>query len=400
MWVPLKIAKRYLFSKKSINVINIIAIISTVGISIATAALIIILSVFNGLEKIIVSQFNSFSPELKVSLNQGKFFDIDSVLTHKLESIDNIKDYAFVLEDYAAIKYNDITHPFSIMGVDDHYVNVSGIDSMLFEGDFTLKNDKEYFAVVGYDVAQKLSIGLSFINPMLIYAPKRTQNIVHNPLKAFNKKYLFPSAIFGIDESVDSKILVDIKMMQDLFELDHKATDIALSLKNPKEILNTQLHLESLLGEQFTVKTRVEQNSFYKILNSERFMIYLVLGFVLLIAAFNIVATLTMLMVDKKKEFVTFKSIGLNNTQIKMIFLLNGWMTSVFGAVIGLILGGFIAWLQIKFGIVSFGDGYDITAYPVDIKTLDFIKVFLLVLVIGFFTSLIPLRNFNKQYLT
>lgn len=401
MLVSFKIALRYLFSKKSINVINIIAGISTVGVTIATAALIIILSVFNGLEEIIVSRFNSFNPQLKISLNEGKFFPIDNSLIEKLESIDNIKDYAFVMEDYAAIKVGDITHPFPIKGVDPKYRNVCGLDTMLFEGEYQLKNSKnENMAIVGYLVAQQLSIGIGYARPIVIYAPKRSKSISSNPMNAFNKQYLYPSAIFGIDESADDKIILSLDMVQELFEAENQATNIEIALHNESLSDDTQEKLQELLGSKYIVKNRIEQNAFFKILNSERLMIYLILGFVLLIAAFNIIATLTMLIVDKQKDFISFQSIGLSNHQIKMIFLFNGWMTSAIGAVLGLILGGLIAYLQIRFSLIGFGDGnYDIDAYPVAIESLDFLKVFGLVLTIGFTTSLLPIRKFSKNYL-
>jgi len=400
MKVAFKIALRYLFSKKSINVINIIASISTIGVAIATAALIIILSVFNGLEEIIVSRFNAFNPQLKVSLNEGKFFTINDTILHKLESIKNIKNYSFVLEDYAAIKYSKVTHPFPIKGVDTNYQEVCGLDSMLLDGEFILKNAKgENMAIAGYDIAQQLSIGLSFVAPLIIYAPKKTKSISVNPSNAFNKKYLYPSGIYSIDEFSDNKLIVSLDLVQELFQAKNGASDIEISLHNEKITEETQIALQNLFGEDFTVKNRIEQNSFYKVLNSERLMIYLILGFVLLIAAFNIIATLTMLIVDKKKDFISFQSIGLSNFQIKMIFLLNGWMTTTFGAIIGLILGGLIAFIQIKFSIVGFGEGFDISAYPVAMELLDFVKVFSLVLFIGLITSLLPIRRFSKNYL-
>jgi len=400
MLIAFKIALRYLFSKKSINAINIIAGISTVGVAIATAALIIILSAFNGLEQIIISRFNAFNPELKVSLNEGKFFNINDTLIQKLESIKNIKHFSFVMEDYAAIKVGKITNPFPIKGVDANYQKVCGIDSMFYDGQFELKDKKgNDMAVVGYEVAQRLSIGVSFVSPIVIYAPKRNKKVSMNPVNAFNKKYLYPSGIFTIDESADNRIILNLALVQDLFEAPNKATNIEISLFNNELSMATQEQLQQRLGSQFKVQNRQEQNSFYKILNSERLMIYLILSFVLLMTAFNIVATLTMLIVDKKNDFLSFKSIGFNNYQIKMIFLLNGWLTIVIGAILGLILGGLLTFIQQKYGMVSFGDGFDMQAYPVDLKFFDFVKTFSIVLIIGLITSLLPVRRFTQNYL-
>ena len=400
MKVPFKIALRYLFSKKSVNMINIIAGISTIGVTIATAALIIILSVFNGLEEILLAQINSFNPELKVSLKKGKYFAINDSLIQKLDLIDNIKDYAFVLEDYAAIKNGKTTHPFPIKGVDSNYLKVTRIDTMLIDGAWQLKNNKdEYLAVVGYQISEKLSIGLGFVRPLVIFAPKRTNSTIINPSSAFNKTYLYPSGVFAIDESVDNIVLLDIELTQDILEAKESANGIELSLIDKYLVNSTKEELKDILGDNFSVKDRTEQNSFYKIINSERLIIYIVLGFVMLIAAFNIVASLTMLIVDKKNDFISFQSIGLSDMQIKMIFLINGWLTTILGAIIGLIIGGILALIQMKYGIVSFGNGFQLDAYPVVIKVIDFIKVFALILIIGTTTSLIPIRGFKKQYL-
>jgi len=399
--VSFKIALRYIFAKKSINVINIISGISTIGITIATAALIIILSVFNGLEEFIISRFNTFNPELKVSIEEGKFFDINDSLKSQIQSIKNIKAFSFVMEDYAAIKVGKKTHPFPIKGVDNNYLKVCGIDTMLLEGEFLLKNKKgENMAVVGYEAAQQLSIGIGFVAPIVIYAPKRSKKINTNPMQAFNKKYLYPSAIYGIDESTDNKIILPLELVQSLFEAQKQATDIEINLYDNSQSEATKKELKKILGNNFSVKNQIEQNSFYKIINSERLMIYLILGFVLLIATFNIIATLTMLIVDKKKDFISLQSIGLSHQEIKMIFLFNAWITSIIGGILGLFLGGLIAYLQIKFSIVSFGDhNYIIDAYPISIEALDFIKVFILLLVISLITSLLPIRNFSKNYL-
>ena len=381
--------------------INIISGISTIGVGIATAALIIILSVFNGLENLLLAQINSFNPELKVNLNQGKFFEINDSIIDKLKQVDNIKDYAFVLEDYAAIKNGKTTHPFPIKGVDTNYLKVTRVDTMMLDGHFQLKNKKgEYLAVVGYHISEKLSIGLGFVRPIVIFAPKRNNSTIINPASAFNKTYLYPSGVFGIEENVNNIMLLDIKLTQDILDAENSASGVEISLIDKSLIDQSKAELQKILGPNFIIKDRKEQNSFYKIINSERLMIYLVLGFVMLIAAFNIVASLTMLIVDKKKDFISFQSIGLSNQQIKMIFMINGWMTTILGAVIGLIIGGVLAFIQMKYGIVSFGSGFQLDAYPVVIKAVDFIKVFGLVLVIGTLTSIIPMKGFTKQYLS
>ena len=191
-----------------------------------------------------------------------------------------------------------------------------------------------------------------------------------------------------------------MRLVQKLFEAPKQASDIEIILHDKSLLSETQKQLQQFFGTKFTVKNQIEQNTFYKIINSERLMIYLILGFVLLIATFNIIATLTMLIVDKKKDFLSLQSIGLSNRDIKLIFLFNAWITSVIGGISGLILGGLIAYLQVKFSIIGFGDNnYIIDAYPVSIEAIDFINVFILVLFISVLTSLLPIRNFSKNYL-
>ncbi len=399
MRVAFRIALRYFLSKQSLNVINLIARISTIGVMVATASLIVILSVFNGLETIIVERFNAFNPDLKVSLNEGKYISINDSLKHQLNQIPNIQDYSFTFQEFAVVKYGKKMHPFTVKGVDHNFIKVSGLDTMLMEGEFKLKNSEQDFAIVGSQVAQKLSVGIYFITPLTIYAPKRMLKSVQNPMTAFSKKYLFPSAIFGIDESADDKLVVPLSFTQELYQAQNLATNVEIKLNDKRLLSETQEQLQSLLGDKFVVKNQKEQNEFYKILNAERFMIYMILSFVLLIAGFNIIAMTTMLIVDKKKDFVTFQSIGLSVRQIKYVFLFTGWITSIAGAILGLILGGILAWIQIEFSIIQFGDGYAISAYPIDVEALDFVKVFGLVLLIGFLTSLLPVRNFERNYL-
>ncbi|MBN2667871.1 MAG: ABC transporter permease [Bacteroidales bacterium] len=398
MHVPTFIAFRYLFSKKNINVINIIARISTLAVAVATAALIIILSVFNGLESIIVERFNSFHPELKISLKDGKYFEIKD-LDSKLKQINAIDKYSFTFEDFSAVKYDKVTHPFIVKGVEDNYKEIVGIDSMMFDGDFILKNTNEFKTVVGYEVAKKLSIGLGFITPIVFYAPKRFSKGMLNPSNAFNKRYLYPSGVFAIDESADQFIITDLSFAQELFQAEGMATNVEIKLKKNENLDKIKSEISDILGSRFEVKDRIEQNAFFKILNSERLIIYLILGFVLLIAAFNIVATLSMLMVEKKGDFITLKSMGFSSKQIQEIFIINGWLTSFIGGIIGLFLGAILSYLQIKFAWISFGDGnYDISAYPVELRAIDFVWVILLVAFIGFVTSFLPIQYFKRRF--
>ena len=398
MLVPFKIALRYLFSKKTINLINIIAGISAFGVMIASAALIIILSVFNGLEDILIKQFNTFDPELKIELKKGKYFEINDSLKQILHDEENIKNYSFSIEDKVVVQYNKVTHPFYIKGVDADFIKVNHLDSAIIDGSFFLHQKNSDWAVIGNEVSDKLSIRVGFVTPIVLYAPTRRNTV--QAADAFNKKYIFPSGIYNVDPSVDNKIIVRLSFAQELLEADNKATMIALSLKNKQQIQKTKQSLKEKLSDRFYVKDRHEQNGFYRVINSERFMIYLILGFVLLIASFNIAATLSMLILDKKSDFITFQSIGLNYFQIKMIFLFEAWLTTFLGAVIGLVVGGVLVFLQKEYAWVSLAnDGFNNMPYPVDILPLDFLKIALLIILLSFVTSIIPIRILSKKYL-
>ena len=398
MLVPFKIALRYLFSKKTINLINIIAGISAFGVLIASAALIIILSVFNGLEDILIKQFNTFDPELRIDLKEGRYFEINDSLKQILNEEKNIKTYSFSIEDKVVVQYDKITHPFYIKGVDANFTKVNHLDSAIIDGKFSLYQQKNDWAVVGDEVSDKLSIKIAFVTPIILYAPTRKNTV--QAADAFNKKYIYPSGIYSVDPSVDNKIVVRLSFAQDILEAKNKATLIAISLKNKALIQKTQKNLRKKLGTQFYVKNRREQNSFYRVINSERLMIYLILGFVLLIASFNIAATLSMLILDKKSDFVTFQSLGLNNFQIEMIFLFEAWLTTVLGALVGLLIGGVLVFLQKEYAWVSLAnDGFNNMPYPVDIVAFDFVKIGLLIILVSILTSIIPIRILSKKYL-
>ena len=399
MFVPLKIALRYLFSKKSINLVNIIAGISAFGVMIASAALIIILSVFNGLEDIIVEQFNHFDPELKISLKEGKYFNINDSIKDKLNSINNIQNYAFSLEDKVVIKYGKTTHPFLIHGIDKNYTHVNPLSDAIVKGTFSLHEKNSDLAIIGIDIAEKLSIGIGFLTPIIIYAP--TQKNTVQASEAFKKRYIYPSGIYNVDPSVNDKIIVNLSFAQELFSLKNQATNIYLKLKKTQLLDATKQELEQKLLPVFSIKDRYEQNDFYKVINSERLMIYVILGFVLLIAAFNITATLSMLILDKKADFITFQSIGLSHWQIKLIFLLEAWLTTLMGALLGLLIGGILAYLQEKYGWIRLGgeNAYVDMPYPVAIVTLDFLKIGALIMLVSLITSIIPIRILSKKYL-
>ena len=400
---PFYIARRYLFAKKSRHAINIISAISVGGVSIGTMALIIILSAFNGLDDLVRSLFSTFDPDLKITIAEGKTFSSEHEKIRKLYDQVGILYLTEVIEENALLRYGEKQYIATIKGVGDEFVMMSGIDSMIFEGKFLLKDQKNRFAVVGQGIASNLSIGLSFITPIQIYVPKRTTNVVLTPDNAFNRKYIFPSGIFAIQQDFDSKyIIVPIEFARELLDYTSELSSIELKIDPSFNQEQVQEDLKRLLGNEFDVKNRYEQQEFvYKIMQSEKWAIFLILTFILLIASFNIIGSLSMLIIEKKKDIETLRNLGANLRLIRKIFLLEGWMISIFGALFGLILGSLICFLQQQFGLVKIqgGESFVIDTYPVSMEFLDFLFVFLTVLIIGFFAAWYPVRYITRKFI-
>ena len=394
------ISRRYLFSKKSQSIINIISAVSAVGVAVGTAALIVILSVFNGFDGLIHSLFNTFDAELKILPVEGKTFTTETPKFEQIRNFNAIAAFSKVIEENVLLKYGDKLHPAIIKGVSPDYIKSTGIDTMLVQGDFILKKNNIPYVVVGQGVAYYLSIGLNFITPIIIYVPKRGKQIALNAENAFNSKIIFPSGIFSIQQDFDSKyIIAPIDFVRDLLNYKQKVSAVELKLKANTDVNTVKKKIKKLLGPKFYVKDRFEQHElFYKVMKSEKWAIFLILSFILLIASFNIIGSITMLILDKKRDIFTLKSLGADNRAIKRIFLYEGWFISFIGAIAGLIIGSIVCFLQIKYGFVKLeGSGsFIINQYPVAFKLSDFIMVFVTVVVIGYFAAWLPTRYVPK----
>lgn len=403
MNVPFYIAKRYLFAKKSRNAINIISSISVGGVAIGTMALIIILSAFNGLDDLVRSLFSTFDPDLKITVAEGKTFSSEHEQIQKLNNQEGILFLVEVIEENALLRYGEKQYIATIKGVSDDFVKMSGIDSMIYDGEFLLRDHKNSYAVVGQGIAGNLSIGLHFITPIQIYVPKRTKNVILSPDKAFNRKYIFPSGFFAIQQDFDSKyIIVPIEFARELLDYTTELTSIELKVNPSFSVDRIQNELKLILGPEFEVKNRYEQQEFvYKIMQSEKWAIFFILTFILIIASFNIMGSLSMLIIEKKKDIETLRNLGANLQLIRKIFLFEGWMISILGAVTGLILGSTVCILQQQFGLVKIqgGESFVINTYPVSMEITDFMFVFLTVLFIGYFAAWYPVRYITRKYI-
>ena len=403
MNLPFFIAKRYLISKKKQNIINIISAISVAGIIVGTMALIIVLSVFNGFNSLITTFFSDFDPDLKITPAEGKMFDPAQFNFEKLKNNADIIHYSEVIEEVALLKYGSQIYPATIKGVPDNYIQYTNIDSLIVNGSYTLKRDGINYAVVGQGVAYNLGVRLSLADHIMIYVPKKGKQVSLNPAHAINHNYIFPAGIFSVLEEIDSKyILVSFDYAAELFESEQLVSSVELGISPSSNAKTVQKIIENILGDEFIVKNKYQQHDLiYKTMQSEKWAAYLILVFVLIIASFNILGSLSMLIIDKKEDILIFRSMGATSKIIRQIFLFEGWLISILGAVIGSVVGIFVCWLQIQFEIITLpGNGsFVISAYPVEIIFSDIILVLSVVLLIGFIVSWYPVKFISQKYL-
>lgn len=403
MKLSLYIAKRYLFAKKSRNAINVISGVSVTGVAVGTMALIIILSVFNGLEEMVRSIFNTFDPDLKITPAKGKTFIPDQQMLQLLSNVNGVSCYSLTIEENALLRYDDRQTIATVKGVDDNYAQVTGIDSSMWDGDFILKSDKgRDYAIPGIGIANYLGVGLNFIYPINIYVPRRSASATINPDDAFNRSFIFPSGIFQVEQSYDSKyIYVPVNFARDLFDNRDGVSTIEIKLSPNASEKAVQRDVENIFGNDFVVKNRFEQQEiFYRVMRSERLAIFLILTLIIIIASFNIIGSLTMLIIEKERDIEILKSLGADRDLIRRIFIFEGWMISIIGAFIGLTLGFFVCWLQQTYGLVRLNsDSLLLNAYPVVMKMKDFIIVPLTVLAIGYWAAWYPVRYLTRKYL-
>ncbi|MHC1777687.1 MAG: FtsX-like permease family protein [Lentimicrobium sp.] len=402
MKLPLYIAWRYLKSKKSHNVINIISGISVAGVTIGTMALIVVLSVFNGFESLVISLFNSFDPPLKVSPAAGKTFDSKTYPWEKISGIHGVKAQTAVIEEKALLRYGKAQFLATLKGVDSTYNTWTGLDSMMTAGSLMLEFNGQPFAVVGQGVAYYLGVNPddyeSFIEA---YAPRRTGNIGSTPEQAFNRIDIRPSGVFSVQQDFDTKyVIVPLSFSKELFGYTSELTSVEIALTSPENLQELQEQIKLALGPAYIVKNRFEQQeTLYRIMHSEKWAIFLILSFILIIATFNVIGSLSMLILDKKKDIAILHSLGADNRLIKRIFLTEGLLVSLSGALAGLLLGTAICAIQQQFGLVKInaeGGSFLIDAYPVLMQISDFVYVFLTVSAIGLFAAWIPVRNLGK----
>ena len=394
MILNIDIAKRYLLGKKSTNAINYITWISVLGIAIGTAALILILSVFNGFQTFISGMYSAFNPDMKVVPFEGKYFSIDSSQMMSLEEVDGIFALSQTIEEVALFDYKDIQKPGVIKGVDEHYQEVSGIDSSITRGVFDVGNNTIHQGVIGRVLNVNLSINSKDrLTPVTVYMPLREKTSIMSKLgKEFKSMSLYPTGVFAVGGDTDAQyVLASQSFVNKLLGKNGEISALEVKLEPDADEAGVREAINKILGEGVIVKDRYEQDvTFLRIMNIEKWISFLIVTLVLLIIAFNMVGSLWMMVLEKKKDISILRSMGYDTSQIRGIFMWEGLLITSIGIVIGIVLALVLYYLQKHFGLISIPEGFMINAYPIDIKLSDFIVTTLTVLAIGALASLLP----------
>ena len=400
MRFTIEIAIRYLLAKKSTTAVTIITMISVMGITIGTSALILILSVFNGFESLLSGLYNSFNPDIKVLPIEGKYFEVDSSQMIQLNSIPGVISISKTIEEVCIFEYKDVQKSGIIKGVDENYNRVTSIDSTIEMGEFVLEDRNINFGVLGRGLSTNLSINYKdAITPVTVYmALRKKTSMLNNMGKEFNQLSVYPSGIFAVGSDADVEyIITNYRAVNRLLSLKDKvsALEIKLSEDNDEDVVRTGI--VDVLGEGFAVKNRYDQEeSFLKIMNIEKWISFLIVVLVLGIIAFNMVGSLWMMVLEKKKDISILRSMGCETSNIRNIFLMEGVIITGVGLILGTFLALIFYFLQKNFGLVSIPDGFMISAYPIELKWTDFIIVSVTVLLIGAVASILPAYRAGK----
>ncbi|MFA6278030.1 MAG: ABC transporter permease [Pedobacter sp.] len=386
------IARRYLFAKKSTNAINIISAISVLGVFVGSTALIIILSVFNGFEEVVLKMFNTITPQIIVMPSKGKTFNPNTAYFNELQANKSIFSYTEVLSENALIWYNNKQSPALVKGVSSDFLKNKSLDTIMIEGNFVLENKNGPNAVIGSALQAYLGVNSSDpFEKLQIYSPKKgvKANSI-NPMDDFTVLSIPPSGVFEVQQDFDNLIIVPLEFARELLGEDKNVSAIEINVKDGVDAETLKNQIAQKLGSNFVVKNRIQQNQgLYNVLGSEKWMVYIILTFILIIAIFNIIGSLTMLVIDKLKDISILNSLGAGKKLIKRIFLVEGMMITLTGCIFGLLIGFVFCLLQQRFGWVKMGESNLLVsnAYPIAFKWKDFVLVFVTVSIFSFVAS-------------
>lgn len=398
------IAWRYLFSKKSHSAINIISMVSVCGVALTTMALICTLSVYNGFQELIASLYSTLDPDIKIEPIKGKTFDISDTLFTDISKWENIEVWSPVLEENVLLVYRDKQMPALMKGVSDNFGQLTEIDKILLDGNFMLRDSIVGYATIGVGIANQLEAGARFVHPLQFYTPKRNVRVnMVNPAASFNEGNLFVAAVFSVNQQEydDQMVIVPLDFARKILDYTTEVSAIEIKLKPGADISGMISHLKEVLGDSYTVKDRMmQQEDSFRMMQIEKWMTFLILAFILMIATFNVIGSLSMLIIDKKENILTLQSMGADDRLISKIFLTEGCLISAIGAVIGLVLGITLCLLQQHFGLLRLGEGtgaFVVDAYPVELMWVDVIAVMGIVSLLGFLSAWYPVRYMRSK---
>lgn len=402
------IARRYLFSRKKHNAVNIISGISVCGVALATLAMVCTLSVFNGFQDMVAGFFTAFDPQLKITVREGKVFLPDEPALQQVRSLPEVEVWTETLEENAMVQYKDRQVMAVIKGVDDNFEQLTSIDSLLYgTGQFILKDNIVDYGFLGIELMSQLGTGIQFVDPLQVFAPRRNVRVnLANPSAAFNREYLFsPGAVFVVNqEKYDAHYIVtSLSFARRLFDYGREVSAVELKLKPDAGTEAVRQHIATLLGDRFVVQNRYEQQAdVFRIMEIEKLISYLFLTFILVVSCFNVIGSLSMLILDKRDDVVTLRNLGADDRLVVRIFLFEGRLISVFGAVGGILSGLLLCWAQQHFGFITLGGGsgaFVVDAYPVSVHVSDVVLVFATVLAVGFLSVWYPVRYLSRRLL-
>ena len=408
MLFPFFVARRYLFSKKSTNVINIISAISVVGVAVATMALVVTLSVFNGFSDLVASLFTNFDPQIEITPREGKTAPADDPVLQSIKELAEVEVATECVEDQAMAVYQDRQAMVTVKGVDDNFEQLTHIsDILLGEGRFELHAADMSYGIPGIRLAEALGLGYRYDQPLNIYAPRREGQLDMNaPDEGFVVDSLYsPGVIFSVQQGKYDKgyVLTSIGFARRIFDQQGMISSLELRLKAGSNFEAVKSRISQLAGAKYHVRDRYEQqDDTFRIMKIEKLIAYIFLVFILIVACFNIIGSLSMLIIDKRDDVATLRALGANDRQMSQVFLLEGWLISAIGAVVGILIGLLLCWIQQQFGVIALGrseGSFIVDAYPVSVHPWDVVLVFVTVLVVSFLSAWYPVRHFSRRLL-
>jgi len=402
--LPFYIAKRYLFKKKTNNVVNIIALISVFGVAIGTTALVIVLSVFNGFEELVTNLYKSFEPDIKITSLHGKTMQADSVFLNILAKTKGVASYSKVLEEKVLLHYNEKQYVATIKGVDSFFDETTGFDKTIKNGAYFYNTPQKNIGVIGQGISYMLSVGVNNTKPIQVFVPKKGLAGSLNSKDAFSRKAFYPTGVFSIQADFDAKYIVTpIEFTQELLGANkNEVSAIEIKTNSSASHMSVKKRLKKLIGEQYIVLSQVElHEALFKMMKTEKIAVIIIFTFILIIATFTMASAIIMLIIDKERDILTLTNLGMDLNKIQKVYFFNGFLNSCIGSIAGMLIGTTVSWIQEKFKIIKLGsgEGFVVSYYPVSVNATDLLIIFTIITIVGALMSFIPTITLRRKLL-